>query len=271
VTVRERLAQAAVALAGVSPTPRLDAELLMAHALGCPREAMILARLGDAVPVSFAALLDRRLQHEPVAYITGTRDFWTITLHVAPGVLIPRADSETLIEAAVAHFRGTPGPRSVLDLGTGSGALLLAALAEWTGAVGVGVDRSAEALAIARENAERLGMAQRATIVAGGWNGQGGPHDLILCNPPYIGTAEALPRDVSEWEPAGALFAGADGLDDYRAIAPLLRPMLAPGGVACIEVGATQAAAVRALIERQGLATSVRHDLAGHARCVVAT
>jgi release factor glutamine methyltransferase len=271
VTVREALAEAAATLAPISPTPRLDAELLMAHALGCTRETMILRRLGDPVPSGFGGLIERRVRHEPVAYINGRRDFWTISLDVAPGVLIPRADSETLIEAAVAHFAGTPGPRSVLDLGTGSGALLLAALAEWPDSVGVGVDRSPEALAIARANAARLGMAARATIAAGGWDGQGGPHDLILCNPPYIGTAEGLPREVAEWEPAGALFAGADGLDDYRAIAPLLRPQLAADGVACVEVGATQAAAVSALLAAEGFAINVRHDLAGHARCVVAT
>lgn len=270
-SVRAALAEAAARLAAVSPTPRLDAELLMAHALGGTREAMILGRLADPVPHSFPGLIERRLAHEPVAYITGARDFWTITLHVEPGVLIPRADSETLIEAAVEHFCGTDGPRSVLDLGTGSGALLLAALAEWPKAVGIGIDQSEDALRIARDNAERLGLGDRATIVRGGWEGQGGPHDLILCNPPYIGMDESLPREVSDWEPASALFAGADGLDDYRALAPVLRRQLAPGGVACIEVGATQAEAVRALLEAEGFATDVRHDLAGHARCVVAT
>jgi release factor glutamine methyltransferase len=271
VSVRAALAQATGRLADVSPTPRLDAELLMAHALGCTREAMILERLGGAVPDSFPGLVERRLRHEPVAYITGARDFWTITLQVEPGVLIPRADSETLIEAAVEHFRGTDGPRSVLDLGVGSGALLLAALAEWPHATGVGVDRSRDALRIARDNAERLGMAGRATIRAGGWEGWGGPHDLILCNPPYIGLGEPLPPEVAAWEPGEALFAGADGLDDYRALAPLLRPQLARGGVACIEVGATQADAVRALLMAEGFTTAVRPDLAGHARCIVAT
>jgi release factor glutamine methyltransferase len=269
--VRDAIRTATTQLTSVSETPRLDAELLMAQALGTTRDALILRHLDAATPPAFADLVTRRLAHEPIAYITGSRDFWTITLHVAPGVLIPRPDSETLIEAAVAHFAGSRGPRSVLDLGTGSGALLLAALAEWPEARGIGVDASDAAIAIARDNAERLGMADRARIVRGDWTGQGARHDLILCNPPYIGTDEPLPREVAEWEPASALFAGADGLDDYRAIAAGLRPQLAAGGVACIEIGATQAAAVGALFRAAGFAVTVRTDLAGRDRCLVLT
>jgi len=269
-TARRSLAEAAARLAEVSPTARLDAELLMAHAMGCTREALLLGRLDDAVSEDFVALVERRLRHEPVAYITGSRAFWTIELATAPGVLVPRADSESLIEAAVAHFAGTAGPRSVLDLGTGSGALLLAALDEWPEAVGVGIDASEAALTIARANAERLGVGGRARFMEGGWAGDGARHDLILCNPPYIGTDEPLPREVVEWEPASALFAGRDGLDDYRTIAPLLGRQIAPGGVACIEIGSTQAGAVSALFEAEGLSVNVRNDLAGLPRCVVA-
>jgi len=270
-SVRVSLRTAAETLATVSPTSRLDAELLMAHALGTTRDTLILRHLDDPAPATFVPLVERRLAHEPVAYITGTRDFWTISLHVGPGVLVPRADSETLIEAAVDHFAGTPGPRSILDLGTGSGALLLAALAEWPDARGIGIDASPNALRIAQDNAERLGMADRADIIPGDWTGKGGPHDLILCNPPYIGDHEPLPREVAAWEPASALFAGEDGLDDYRAIAPVLPMQLRAGGIACIEIGATQAAAVTALFKRAGLATTLRCDLAGHPRCIVAT
>lgn len=269
--VRAALAGAAARLADRSETPRLDAELLMAHALGVSREALLLGGLDRSAPEGFAALLERRVGGEPLAYITGTRAFWTIDLAVAPGVLIPRPDSETLIEAAVDHFRGTAGPKRVLDLGTGSGALLLAALAEWPEASGVGIDRSSAALAIASANAEALDMAGRARMIEGGWAGTGEAFDLILCNPPYIGTDEPLPRDVIEHEPHSALFAGADGLDDYRAIAPLLRAQLAPGGAACIEIGATQGAAVSALVAAEGLATRVRSDLAGRDRCIIAT
>ena len=150
--VRETIAAAASRLEGVSETPRLDAELLMAHALDCSREQMLLAALDRETPDAFESLLARRLAHEPVAYITGRRAFWTIELEVGPGVLIPRPDSETLIEAAVARF-GKAGPATVLDLGTGPGTLLLAALAEWPAATGLGVDRSEVALAYARRHA----------------------------------------------------------------------------------------------------------------------
>ncbi|WP_443018956.1 peptide chain release factor N(5)-glutamine methyltransferase [Sphingomonas sp.] len=266
---RQAIGAAANRLAALSPTPRLDAELLMAHALGVTRDTLLLSRLDDAAPDAFAALVERRLRHEPVAYITGTRDFWTITLAVGPGVLVPRPDSETLIEAAVDHFAGTAGPRSVLDLGTGSGALLLAALDQWPQSGGVGIDASDAALVIAAGNAARLGMTDRARFAIGGWTGNGAVHDLILCNPPYIGTGEILGAEVRDWEPASALFAGEDGLDDYRAIAPVLRGQLAPGGVACIEIGSTQAEAASALFADQGFEFSVRPDLAGRPRCLV--
>ena len=268
--MRAALADAAKRLAETSDTPRLDAELLMAHALGVTREAMLLGGLDRGGSADFAGLVTRRASGEPLAYITGTRAFWTIELGVAPGVLIPRPDSETLIEAAVAHFAHTSSPRRILDLGTGSGALLLAALAEWPEATGVGLDRSDAALAIARQNAGALGMADRAAIVAGGWSGTGETFDLILCNPPYVGTGEPLPRDVADHEPHSALFAGADGLDDYRALAPLIPAQLAPGGVACIEIGATQGPAVSALLRAQGLVVQIRHDLAGRERCIAA-
>ncbi len=269
-TVRAAIA-AAAARFGFSPTARLDAELLMAHALGVSREAMLLGRLSDSVPAGFAVLVERRVRHEPVAYLTGTRAFWTIDLAVEPGVLVPRADSETLIEAAVAHFGGTPGPSSVLDLGTGSGALLLAALAEWPGARGIGLDASEAAIRVARGNARRLGMEDRARIERGGWEGTGDPHDLILCNPPYIATTADLPEEVRAHEPASALFAGLDGLDDYRRLAPGLSAQLAPGGVACIEIGADQGGSAAALFRREGLTVRIRQDLGRRDRCLVVT
>jgi len=250
---------------------RLDAEVLLAHALGISRMTLLLGPDRAIDPAAFAALVDRRAAGEPVAYITGTREFWSLDLAVTPDVLIPRPDSETLIEAAVAHFAGTAGPGRVLDLGTGSGALLLAALSEWPTAVGVGVDASAAALGVAADNATRLGFGARATFVHGGWDAGAGAFDLVLCNPPYIATGEVLPRDVVDWEPAAALFAGADGLGDYRALAPLIGGYLAPGGVGCIEIGSTQADAVTALFAAQGLSVELRHDLAGLPRCLVVT
>ena len=268
-TVREAIDLAATRFA-FSATARLDAELLMAHALGVERNAMLLGQLGAPAPADFATLVARRAAHEPVAYITGTRGFWTIDLHVAPGVLVPRADSETLIEAAIDHF-GARAPRTILDLGTGSGALLLAALAEWPEAHGIGIDASPDALRIAAINVERLGMTRRAELHHGGWEGWGGPHDLILCNPPYIATASALPAEVRDHEPASALFAGEDGLDDYRRIAPLLAAQLAPGGVACVEIGSDQGDTAAAVFRAQGLAVSLRQDLGGRDRCLVVT
>jgi release factor glutamine methyltransferase len=267
--VREALAAATTRLAAVSDTPRLDAELLMAHALGTDRAQMLLARLGDRAPGGFAPLLDRRLAHEPLAYITGRRAFWTIELEVAPGVLIPRPDSETLIEAAVARF-GAGGPATILDLGTGPGTLLLAALDQWPRATGLGVDRSEAALALAARNAERLGLGGRARFRRGDWDeGITERFDLVLCNPPYVETEAALAPQVAQWEPAEALFAGADGLDDYRRLAPRLGRLLAPEGLACVEIGAGQAAAAAALFRAEGFTVSSRADLNGIARALV--
>jgi release factor glutamine methyltransferase len=262
----------AAARFGFSATARLDAELLLAQALGISRERLLLTLDNHAVPPAFAALVERRAAHEPIAYITGTRAFWTIELAVGPGVLIPRADSETLIEAAMAHFAGTPGPHTVLDLGTGPGTLLLAALAEWPGATGLGIDASPEALDYARRNAAALGLADRATIERGDWlAGRHACFDLILCNPPYVSAGADLPAEVAAFEPAAALFAGPDGLDEYRRLAPQISGALASGGVACLEIGFDQGESAAALFRAAGLAVSVRPDLAGRDRCLVVT
>lgn len=267
--VREALRDAAARF-GFSATPRLDAELLLAHALGIDRQALLLD-LDRPVPATFAALVERRAAHEPIAYITGRRGFWTIDLLVGSGVLVPRADSETLLEAAVAHFAEARGPARVLDLGTGPGTLLLAALDQWPDAHGLGIDRSERAAHYFRRNVVALGMGERARFAFGDWaTGIEGRFDLILCNPPYVTTGEALPPEVAAHEPAEALFAGADGLNDYRVIAEQLPRLLAPGGVACVEIGWTQGAAVRALFAAQGLAVQVRRDLGGRDRCMVA-
>ena len=264
------LRDAAARLSTVSGTPRLDAELLLAHALGIGRSDLLL-RQGDlAAPAGFKALLERRLAGEPIAYITGVRDFWTISLHVTPGVLIPRPDTETLIEAAVDHFRGR-SPARILDLGTGSGALLLAALDQWPQAEGVGVDISPAALVIAQDNARRLGLADRAAFQLGDWaKDVSGSFDLILINPPYIARDAVLTGDVLH-EPEGALFAGSQGLDDYRRIAPMLPRLIAKDGMAAIEIGYDQADSVSALLADQKLTVGLRRDLAGHDRCLVVT
>lgn len=268
-TLREAIASAAARLSEISDTARLDAELLAAHAFGITRETLLLRHLDSEAPIGFDELVARREQGEPVAYIVGHRDFWTIRLEVAPGVLIPRPDSETLIEAAVAHF-GWEGPKRVLDLGTGSGALLLAALDQWPSATGLGVDRSEEAVEIARGNVAQLGMEGRARIVLSDWDERvEGRFDLILCNPPYIADDEVLPVSVSRYEPATALFAGPEGLADYRKLAPGIDRLLMPGGLALFEIGASQGPAVSDIFAALGHKTRIIKDLAARDRCVV--
>ena len=270
-TVREAIAAAAARLAATSDTPRLDAELLLAHALGAEREAVLLTHREASPPPGFEHLVARRGAGEPVAYITGRRAFWTIELEVGPGVLVPRPDSETLLEAALGHFGGE-GPRTILDLGTGPGTLVLAALDQWPGARGLGIDASEAALAYARRNADRLGLSGRAELRLGDWGeGIDRAFDLILCNPPYVESAAKLPCDVAEWEPHEALFASGDGLSQYRRLAPQIPRLLAPGGLACMELGAGQAEAAAALFAAEGLRTAARPDLAGHLRCLLLT
>lgn len=272
VNAEQALRDAAARLGEASDTPRLDAELLMAHTAAISREELIMRLHHLAEPAGFAALVERRLAHEPVSYIVGTRAFWTLTLAVSPDVLIPRPDSETLIDAAVEYFGRRPGPRHVLDLGTGSGALLLAALDQWPGATGLGIDISEAALDVARHNAQDCGLADRATFRLGNWlEDVDDRFDLILANPPYIATGTALPFEVIGYEPHGALFAGSDGFDSYRAIAPMVGQRLAPGGMAAIEIGFDQGESVVELFAADDLSASIRNDLAGLPRCLMLT
>ncbi|MCY7398417.1 MAG: peptide chain release factor N(5)-glutamine methyltransferase [Sphingomonas bacterium] len=264
------LARATETLSATSDTPRLDAELLMAAALGIGRDKLLLDPPNVAAPDAFAAMITRRRAGEPVAYITGQRAFWTIDLEVGPGALIPRPDSETLIAAAVEHFAGTPGPARILDLGTGPGTLLLAALDEWPTATGLGVDASPTALSYAQRNAERLGLAGRAALQIGDWAaGLESRFNLILCNPPYVATDAETGPGVADFEPAEALFAGADGLDDYRRLAPVMAPLLAAGGLAAIEIGHDQADSVAALFAVVGHRPVLARDLANRPRALL--
>ena len=269
-TVALAIREATAALAESSDTPRLDAELLMAHVLGVSRSDMLLRWMDQPVPEGIAALIVRRMRHEPVAYILGCQEFHGLEFKVTPDVLIPRGDSEVLVDAALA---ARPHARRVLDCGTGSGALLLAVLDALPAAQGIGIERSAAALEVAQANAESLGIANRVQMVAADWDVPGwaadlGQFDLILANPPYVEDAAELAPSVREHEPAGALFAGADGLDAYRALIPQLPDLLAPGGVAVLEIGATQAAAVTAIAAAAGLAARLHHDLGGRPRVV---
>ena len=263
------LARATAQLSTTSDTPRLDAEVLMAAALGIGRDRLILDPPNVTAPDAFASMVERRCAGEPVAYITGQRAFWTIDLEVGPGVLIPRPDSETLLVAAVEHF-GRGAPARILDLGTGPGTLLLAALDEWPTASGIGVDTSPVALSYAQRNADRLGLAARAAFQLGDWaTGLTGHFDLILCNPPYVATAAETGPGVAEYEPAEALFAGADGLDDYRRLAPAIGRLLAEGGLAVIEIGHDQADSAAALFIAAGHAPLLARDLAGRPRALL--
>lgn len=261
---------AAVGLAGRAEA-RLDAEVLLAHALGLPRLTMLLDTsrpVGDSESRRFEELLARRETGEPVAYITGVREFWSLEFRVTPATLIPRPDSETLVEAALAAFGGAP-PRRVLDLGTGSGCLLLSVLHEFPASFGVGVDYSCAAALVAADNAARLALADRAAFVIGDWaEALSGPFDCILANPPYIGEDEALSPEVRDFEPSAALFAGSEGLDDYRRIIPDLRRILAPEGRAFLEIGHAQGEAVRQIAAEAGFSSRLHRDLAGHFRCV---
>lgn len=267
ISVSQQLVAATKALEGVSDTPRLDAELLMAHALGLSRNELLLRARDLATPPDFDALLQRRLLHEPVAYIRGYQEFWDLTLAVTPATLIPRGDSETLIEAAIGHFRDSEPPARILDLGTGSGALLLAALSVFREAEGIAIDASLDALAVVQANAERLGFGNRARCLHRSWQDAGwandlGHFDLILCNPPYVETDAELAPQVRAHEPASALFAGADGLDDYKQLIPQISSLLAPGGVAIFEIGLGQDAAVTKLAKERGFAVQSHRDLA---------
>ena len=253
---------------------RLDARLLLGHVLGravWPHEE---APLDDEALARFRSLVARRIAREPVSKIIGRRAFWTLDLAVTADTLDPRPDSETLIEAALEAFRDRNPPRRVLDLGTGTGCLLLAALSEFPEATGLGIDRSPAAAEVARRNAETTGLAGRTEIRCQDWDGlaDDGRFDLILSNPPYIAESEVavLAEEVRDHDPIGALAAGADGLDAYRALAPVLSRTLAKEGVAILELGIGQGDAVAAIMADAGLAeTGRKADLAGIDRTLV--
>jgi len=271
-SIARALSRATQQISAASDTPRLDAELLMAEALNVDRDRLLLSPQGKEAPERFWPMVERRIEGEPVAYITGRRAFWDIELHVGPGVLIPRPDSEVLIASAIEHFEGTAGPARILDLGTGPGTLLLAALDLWPKATGVGIDVSRQALSYAAANARRLGFEPRTRLKIGDWaKGVNETFDLILCNPPYVAEGAKLGPGVAEYEPDEALFAGSEGLDAYRELAPQLPGLLAKNGLAAVEIGSDQGESVPPILARDGLSATVAPDLAGRPRAVLLT
>jgi release factor glutamine methyltransferase len=266
-----RRAAAALSASGID-NPGREARLLLGHALGVgPGE--LLDRTRPLPDSAFEQMLARRCAREPLARIVGWQGFWTLELEVSADTLIPRADSETLIEAACAAFPRRAAVRSVLDLGTGTGALLLAALVEFPAAWGVGVELSPAAAALAARNARRNGLGGRAMMLCGDWVASlAGRFDLILSNPPYIPTEAiaGLMPEVARHEPRRALDGGADGLAAYRALVPLLVTRLADAGAAVVEIGVGQASDVAALAVAAGLRiVRVRRDLATIERAMV--
>jgi release factor glutamine methyltransferase len=276
-TVGAFLCQAGQVLrAAAIDSPRLEARLLLGHAMGATPEAL-LRDPGAPVPpeaaARFRASLAARLDAVPVAHILGSQGFWTLDLAVSPATLIPRPDSESLVEAALDACPDAGAALRVLDLGTGTGCLLLAVLAERPHAFGVGVDLVPGAAALAAANAARNRLGDRAAFLAGDWAASlSGRFDLVLSNPPYIESAAiaGLMPEVARHEPRSALDGGADGLVAYRHLAAILPGLLAPGGAAVLELGAGQRQAVEALAQGAGMVPSAcRIDLGGIERALV--
>jgi len=259
-------------------TPELDTRLLIGAVLALDLTGLATAQarvVTDTEAGQLAGFVARRIAGEPVARILGTKEFWGLPLALSAATLVPRPDTETLVEAAL-DVVGTGAKRRSLriaDLGTGSGAILLALLKELPDAQGIGTDISAEALSTAAGNAERLGLAERASFVQCNYaQALQGPFDLIVSNPPYIPTVDiaGLDIDVREHDPLRALDGGADGLDAYRALIPQAVALLGAGGALLVEVGHDQSDAVARLMAAAGLALApVRADLAGIPRVVI--
>ena len=262
-----------LAAAGIE-SPRAEARLLLEHASGLTRERQLAdprAALPPDVQGALVRLVEQRAGRVPLAYVLGRKEFHGIELGIRPGVLVPRPETETLIETACRLFPDRAAPLRVLDLGTGSGCLLLTVLSLFPNATGVGTDLSPEALAVAAANAARLGLTGRARLLPTSW-GQGldPSFDLILSNPPYIATADlaSLEPEVALHEPRLALDGGRDGLDAYRALTPDLIRLLAPQGTALLEISRGQETALTAWFGTHGLHARLWPDLAGIGRCL---
>lgn len=270
---QQRLTQAEI------DNPALDARVLTAAVLGCDRAALLVQGdrpLSKAEEETLTLYIERRAKHEPVGRLLGRRAFWGMDLALNEATLEPRPDTETLVETALrlAGKHRTQEAGRVLDLGTGTGAILLALLQEWPKATGLGIDCAGRAIEQAALNAATLGLASRAAFRLGNWlEGVTERFDVIVSNPPYIPSAEigGLMPEVRLFDPLAALDGGADGLDPYRLLAPLLPSVLVPGGWVFFEVGQGQAQDVASFLEKAGLtALEIVDDLAGIARCVAA-
>jgi release factor glutamine methyltransferase len=274
-TVAEALAEASRRLsqAGID-SARLDARLLLAATLdvAAPEVPLLAERI--LIPreaEAFAARIARRAAREPASRILGQREFWSLSFALGPDTLDPRPDSETVVEAALAQFGSEP--RRVLDLGTGTGCLLLAILSERPAWSGIGLDLAPGAVSVAQANAERLGLAGRARFRIGEWQDAAESADLIVTNPPYVPSGEIadLDPEVERFEPRRALDGGADGLAAYRALAPVIAAHLQPGGRAVLEIGQGQGDRVAEVLFGAGLSVRERRrDLGGVERCLVA-
>lgn len=271
-TIAGAIRDGAARLLSIADNPRLEARLLLAHALNVGQTDLLrdLHRLVDTDV--YDSLLARRQAREPIALILGYREFWSMEFLVSGATLIPRPDTETVIEAALTVFAHRPGPRRILDLGTGTGCLLLALLREFPEAYGIGVDITPSAAFLGRCNGSRFGMADRAAFICGDWtNPLNGRFDLVVSNPPYVAAPDlvTLMPEVAHYELRRALDGGADGYDAYREILPRLRDCLAPGGAAVLELGFGQANAIAAMAHACGLEAALRLDLGGIARAIV--
>jgi release factor glutamine methyltransferase len=269
------LAAGRLARSGIESSRR-DARRLVALAAGLP-ETIVLGYperpLDPAAMRRFAALVERRAAREPMGRLAGSREFWSLDFALSPATLEPRPDSETLVQAALDRLPDRTAPLHILDLGTGTGCLLLALLSELPNALGFGFDLVPEAAAQARRNAASMCLDSRAFFAAGRWDeAVAGGFDVVLTNPPYVptGAIPALMPEVARFEPRIALDGGSDGLQAYRALAPALARLLRPDGFACVELGEGQGEAVAGLFQGAGLDLVQRHnDLAGIERCLV--
>lgn len=253
--------------------PRMEARRLLCWAIGCEASGLLTRDdMSEEAMTRLASGLDQRCARRPLALIEGETGFWSLTLSVSPDTLIPRGDSETLIEALLSLRPKREEIRSVLDLGTGTGCLLLAALSEYQEAFGVGVDLSPAAAALAGKNASRNALDERSAFLAGNWfSALRGQFDVILSNPPYIRATDldGLMPEVRDHEPVRALIGGEDGLDDYRRLLAQAKAHLAPQGIMIFEIGRGQEPDVTALAEEAGFALcEARADLAGIVRAL---